>query len=416
MKLKNPFKPFYVEQVNELPFFFLVTLILAGIAGWVVYSTPALQVPERFIPFTALVIIHIGLYWLSFLLKNEFSIIFPYLILQGILAFLINLIGQAMGLSIGLYMGLIGMAVGLLQLTSRTALVVGFYLTLSLINYIWLSGWQQATWWLAAVVPTMVFIIIYVTLYNRQTEARARAQALAEELEIVNRQLSEYAARVEVLTLTNERQRMARELHDTLSQGLAGLILQLEAVDAHLNNNRTDRARTIVQQVMLQARSTLADARHAIDDLRLKAPGDLAEMVRQEAGRFIEATGIPCQAEIELAGPVPDRLCEPAFRAIAEALSNIARHAQARQAQIRLASVGRWLEITIRDDGIGFDPQAAAALSGHYGLLGMRERARMVGGTLEIDSRPGSGTKVLVRLPMLEASEEKMANGTQEVE
>jgi two-component system, NarL family, sensor histidine kinase YdfH len=402
MKRINLFKPFRIEHPNELPFFILVTVILAGIASWAVYTTPGLQIPNRYIPFAVLMIIHIGLYWVSFLLKDEFSIILAYLVLQGMLAFLLNLIGQSIGLSIGLYMGLIGIAVGLLQLTRRTALVVGFYLILSLINFGWLSGWREIIWWLAAVLPIMIFIVIYVTLYNRQAEARARAQALAVELETANRQLSDYAARVEALTLTNERQRMARELHDTLSQGLAGLILQLEAADAHLANNHVDRARTIVQQVMGQARATLSDARRAIDDLRLKAPGDLAEQAQQEAGRFSEATGIPCPVEIQLLSPVPDLLREPARCAIAEALSNIARHAQARQVQVRLASADGWLEITVRDDGIGFDPQAAAALPGHYGLLGMRERARLVGGTLEIDSRPGAGTTILVRLPIRE--------------
>ena len=81
---------------------------------------------------------------------------------------------------------------------------------------------------------------------------------LLAELETANRQLTEYAARVEDLTIAAERQRMARELHDTLSQGLAGLILQLEAADAHLAANRPERARGILEQSMEKARGTPA--------------------------------------------------------------------------------------------------------------------------------------------------------------
>src|SRR5512141_2059623 len=96
------------------------------------------------------------------------------------------------------------------------------------------------------------------------------------------KQLTEYAAQVEDLTIANERQRIARELHDTLSQGLAGLILQLEAADAHLSNKNSEQAQTIVTNAMAQARVTLADARHAIDDLRQSSRDDLDSALRLE--------------------------------------------------------------------------------------------------------------------------------------
>jgi NarL family two-component system sensor histidine kinase YdfH len=99
-------------------------------------------------------------------------------------------------------------------------------------------------------------------------DAREQVQEIAAELEKANQQLSQYAAQVEDLTISNERQRMARELHDTLSQGLTGIILQLEAIEAHLSNERIDKAKAIVSNAKLQARAALADARNAIDDLR----------------------------------------------------------------------------------------------------------------------------------------------------
>src|SRR5690606_37880015 len=98
------------------------------------------------------------------------------------------------------------------------------------------------------------------------------------ELETAHRQLAAYAAQVESLTLSNERQRMARELHDTLSQGVAALVLQLEAANAHLQNGRHDRAAGIIDLSLRRARNTLAESRAAIDDLRL-AERSLIEMV-----------------------------------------------------------------------------------------------------------------------------------------
>jgi NarL family two-component system sensor histidine kinase YdfH len=94
---------------------------------------------------------------------------------------------------------------------------------------------------------------------------------------------------------------MARELHDTLAQGLAGLILQLEAATSHLADHNTARTAAILEQAMMRARQTLAEARQAIDDLRSERPasGDLAAAMHHEARRFTDATGIPCTLEVD---------------------------------------------------------------------------------------------------------------------
>ena len=247
-------------------------------------------------------------------------------------------------------------------------------------------------------LSALIFIAIYVILYSRQAEATAQARALLSDLEAANRQLSEYTTRVENLTIAAERQRMARELHDTLSQGLAGLILQLEAVDAHLANARTDRARTILQQTMEKARGTLADARRAIDDLRTTTPNNLEAAVRQEVERFTTATGIPCTLNIEIATGQPEAIVETAIRAVAEGLTNIARHAHARNVKLQLKSSNNALDLELCDDGIGFDLRAVQA--GHYGLLGMRERVRLAGGRLDVNSEVGKGTQLVIRFPL----------------
>ncbi len=158
-----------------------------------------------------------------------------------------------------------------------------------------------------------------------------------------------------------------------------------EAADAHLAGSRPERARAIVRQTMEQARATLADARSAIDNLR-QAPAslpDLAAALRRETDRFTTATGIPEQLEVNLPAPLEDApTFETGMRILAEGLTNAARHAHASQVRLRLVQDGGCFDLLLQDNGIGFDPQATAEGTGHYGLLGMSERARLAGGTL----------------------------------
>jgi NarL family two-component system sensor histidine kinase YdfH len=245
---------------------------------------------------------------------------------------------------------------------------------------------------------------MFVWMFDRQNRAREEAQRALRELDAAHHQLAEYAAQVEDLTLANERQRMARELHDTLAQGLAGLVLQLEAIDSHLSRGNPAKAQAITQQAMDRARSTLADVRRAIDDLRsADTPDvDLETAVREEAGRFMAATGIPCELTIALPHSLPDNVRDTALRVVSEALTNIARHAQARHTAVALRPIDHALDIAVRDDGAGFDPAQISA--GHYGLIGLRERARLIGGTLNIESAPGQGTTLRAQLPLVAGS------------
>ncbi len=385
---------------GERPFFLFMTLILAGMYVYILFSTPELRQPGLFILYTLLTITHIGLHWLAPLLETRLKLVPFYIILQGALAFTITYLSNNQGMVFALYLALIGEAFGILRMSAWGYPAIAYYLLLSLINYGMIVGWEYTVWWAVGTLPIVIFIAIYVTLYSRQSEARARAQALLEDLQVANRQLADYATQVEDLTIANERQRMARELHDTLSQGLAGLILQLEAADAHLSQDHPQRAQEIVQQAMERARATLSDARQVIGDLRQGGirPAELADSIRFEAERFTQATGLPCAVEINLPETISEEISEPVLRAISEALANIARHAHASQASVHLAHQNDHLLVEICDDGRGFDPNATQP--GHYGLLGMRERIRLAGGTLQIQSNSQNGTKLLLSLPL----------------
>jgi NarL family two-component system sensor histidine kinase YdfH len=297
-----------------------------------------------------------------------------------------------------LYMALIGEVLGFLGLSRWSLLATLYYLSLSLINFLLLNNTGGGLFWLFTIIPVVIFVGMYVTLYLRQTEAREKAQALAEELEAANRQLTRYAAEVEDLTIANERQRMARELHDTLSQGLAGLILQLEAVDAHLANNRREKAQAIIANAMVQARATLADARRAIDDLRQPSQDDLEAALQSEISRFTSATGIPVELSMDPTPPLPEPVQETVIRAAAEALTNIAHHAQAQHVFVNVRVMEGQISVTVQDDGVGFNPSTIP--SGHYGILGIQERVRLVDGSFEIKSEPNMGTTLTIYVPL----------------
>ena len=218
--------------------------------------------------------------------------------------------------------------------------------------------------------------------------------------------MADYASQVEELTLAAERQRMARELHDTLAQGVAGLILQLEAVDANLESGDSQRAQTIVQQAMVRARGTLADARRAIDDLRKGQEDgrDLGKTIRDKTDRFTSSTNIPCHLDLDLPPTLPAALCEPTVRTITEALANIAKHATATVVWVSLKVENQTLAVEVKDDGVGFDPTAPIA-PGHYGLQGIQERAALAGGSVDIVSQPGGGTSIRLCLPLILSSD-----------
>jgi NarL family two-component system sensor histidine kinase YdfH len=399
---RNLFPPIQDEIQSELrqglPFYILVQATLAVIYISSVYTSPVVRQPIRLLPFTVLMLLHGWLHWNSMRLAFDRRFLYPYLVIQGVLAFVMILLAGQAGLVYGLFMALIGEVFGLLGSSRTSFLIVVVYVVLSAVAYGLVVNFETLWVWVVTSVPVLVFIYIYVTLYVREAQARVRAQELLSELEAANRQLSEYAAQVEDLTIANERQRMARELHDTLSQGLAGLILQLEAVDAHLSSNHSEKAQAITRQAMEQARATLADARRAIDDLRHAQPLDLEGALRLEVSRFSAATDIPCTLQFDLDDPVPRPIHEAVQRAVAEALTNIARYAQTSHASVVVNDHAGMLEVEIKDDGVGFDPSAVPA--GHYGLIGMRERTRLVNGTMDVESTPGKGALLRLNIPL----------------
>jgi len=393
-KISNPNN---VERDPRL-FMWFLTLVMVGMYTIALIEKPELLQSWQLIVFTILMVAHIILHWLIEKIIRIPRLTVVYIIVQGVLGFVISWMAGNEGIIIAIFMALLGEAVGMLGLSRAMLGTSLYYLTLAYINLRQIMNLKSSNWVLVGIIPVIIFVVTYVTLYRRQTDAREQAQALAKELEKVNQELSQYAAQVEDLTIANERQRMARDLHDTLSQGLTGIILQLEAVEAHLSNDRVEKARIIVSNAMLQARSTLADARSAIDDLRGSQPDSLESALHLEVSRFQNATDITCELEIQDIPELRERIVESVIRNVAEGLTNVGRHAQAQKVAIVVSMKQDVLSVTVQDDGQGFDPNVIP--SGHYGLLGIQERMRLLGGSLEIQSSMGNGTRLEMRFPI----------------
>lgn len=388
------------EHAEARPFFFILTILILITAALSLFQPPTPMPTSRLPLFVALLAIHLLLHWMSVFAFERTGWREAYLLVQGGLAFTLVLVSLRPELALTLFAALVAETIGIYGLTRLAAAgVVGF--VLATFGSLFLLGGQiMIGEWASPTISTLALFIIFMVMYRRQTEAREESQQLLAELETANRQLADYAVQVEKLTLATERQRMARELHDTLAQGVAGLVLQLEAANNHLENGRTPRAQTIVQQSMKRARSTLADARAAIDDLRLD-DRSLEETIQRLVNRFTQATGIPCHVGLNIREEtaVPDAIAEHTERIISECLTNITRHAQAETVWLEMTQSANALTIKVRDDGVGFDLETAVR-AGHYGLLGMRERTRLVNGTVEIESEPGKGTSLHISLPL----------------
>ncbi|KWX73448.1 hypothetical protein AMQ84_22815 [Paenibacillus riograndensis] len=242
----------------------------------------------------------------------------------------------------------------------------------------------------------LIVVLAYAILFFKQVQERLRIQSFLEDLRAAHE-------KVEELTLANERQRMARDLHDTLAQGVAGLIMRLEAADAHMSQNHPERAQEIIRQSMQQARRTLAEARRAIDNLRLKsAPEmDFKEAIADEIEHFREATGIVVSTDYRLNKRLSGLQMEHSLHIVKECLTNIARHAKADKVWVFVSTQNDKLIIEIQDNGIGFKTDDIGKDAGHYGLLGIKERVRLIGGEIYVNSN-SEGTRVKLETPFIE--------------
>jgi signal transduction histidine kinase len=200
---------------------------------------------------------------------------------------------------------------------------------------------------------------------------------------------------------------MAREIHDTLAQGLTGIITQLQAADRV--REQPERWQQHMDKVEALARDGLAAARRSVAALGPPELDDarLPEAVAQLAAGWSRTSGVP--ARVETTGetvPLLTGIEITLFRVAQEALANVAKHAGATRVALTLSYLDDVVLLDVRDDGAGFSPSAGAPStgSGGFGLRGIRQRLELVGGALAIESVPGEGTALSASVPALTVS------------
>jgi two-component system, NarL family, sensor kinase len=211
------------------------------------------------------------------------------------------------------------------------------------------------------------------------------------------------AARSAELAALEERNRLAREIHDTLAQSLAAIAIRLETADALVEGKEDTQLADAVRQALAITRSTLDEARRSVLELR-GAPLEgrtLAEALRSLADDIGGAGGRTLDVAVTVegdSGALPRAVEIGLYRIAREALTNVVRHAGATAAAIHLEWTEGRARMRIEDDGMGFVPSRVP--SGRFGIIGMNERARLLGGSLGIASAPGTGTTIDIEVPL----------------
>jgi signal transduction histidine kinase len=254
--------------------------------------------------------------------------------------------------------------------------------------------------------PTGLLRVSSLEPRHYRMEEMDLAQALAQQATLAI-QASRQAEQQQQTAMIQERNRMAREIHDTLAQAFTGIVIQMEAAEAALTK-RSDQVPTFIQRARELARQGLAEARRSVWALRPQAleEGSLSNALAQQVQQM--TTGAPVRATFHLRGharPLSPEVEENLLRIGQEAVTNALRHARAGTIRVELDFEPQVVCLRIRDDGEGFDPQRPLG-GNRFGLVGMRERTERIEGHLAIHSRPGEGTEIAVTVPYSTTSEE----------
>jgi signal transduction histidine kinase len=240
-----------------------------------------------------------------------------------------------------------------------------------------------------------VTLILAFTVETLATAQKREQAALAQ----ANQKLAEQAAVIEELAIGQERNRLARELHDTLAHSLSATAVQLQAVQTLLKVE-PEAAATELGLAQQQVKDGLQESRRAINALRASPLEELglAGALRQRAEHLGERAGLAVHCQVdEPLPPLPVLTEQTIYRTADEALLNVEKHAQASQVNLSLQQQDGCLILVIRDDGLGFT-QEWVRRNGRFGLVGMKERAELIGGELTIESDLGQGTAVRLKV------------------
>lgn len=313
-----------------------------------------------------------------------------YAAVQLPLAFTIFTIDPSVGATLFLVV-LVSQCTLLLPLPA-TALVI-VLVPLVHLGMSWGEALREGLGTLAAVL----FAAVVTELHRREQRARA-------ELAEAHERLRDYAAQAERLATAQERNRVARDIHDGLGHSLTVVQMQVKAARAVLPTDPA-KADAVLGKAQDQAEAALADVRRSVRALREpRAVPPLPEALRALAEET-SAAGVPTRLAVSgEPRPLPDETREALFRAAQEGLTNVRKHARATRADLVLDYAGAAVRVQVRDDGTGsgaaaLDERAPDDGPAGFGLLGLRERAARLGGRLHVESAPGRGCTLSMEVP-----------------
>ena len=264
-----------------------------------------------------------------------------------------------------------------------------------LVNVVVMCGYCWIQWTSDELSGERARALDEIRATNARLEESLRENALLQE---------QLLAQAREGGIEDERQRMAREIHDTVAQGLIGIITQLEAADPATADPVESRRHYEAASTL--ARESLSEARRAVASLRPEVleAARLGEALETVVRQWSERQGIPVNVTTTgSVGPVPSETEIALLRAAQEALANVARHAHAERVGVTLSYLSDEIALDVRDDGTGFEPDAVGASmsDGGFGLTALRQRINNLSGSVLIESEPGGGTAVSIRVPLV---------------
>ncbi|MER3435480.1 MAG: sensor histidine kinase [Leptolyngbya sp. ERB_1_1] len=245
---------------------------------------------------------------------------------------------------------------------------------------------------------TLVFALLLINALLSERQSREQLESAHQELEDTHQQLRQYALRIEDQATLQERNRIAREIHDGLGHTLAAQTIQINNAILFWQSDE-DKALTAIQQAKKLGAEALLEVRKSVSVLRSNPLQGLPleAALQKLLANFQHTTGIEVRQKFQLSAALSSEVSTTLYRIVQESLTNIAKHAQAKIVTVKVWQQVGLVGLTIEDDGIGFHPTQNTT---GFGLQGMRERAIALGGQFSIESSPAAGCHISVFLPL----------------
>jgi signal transduction histidine kinase len=263
------------------------------------------------------------------------------------------------------------------------------------------STWDAALMNALFISPGIFFVVMVTQIRLNEQHAREKAESLTRQLELANRQLAEFASQAEELAATQERNRLAREIHDNLGHYLTIVNVQIEAAKVICETDPS-RALDALNTAQDLAKKGLSSVRESVSALRV-SPIENRPLEDAISELIEESRTAGIETEFNLVGdtcPVESKVALVLFRVVQEGLTNARKHASASRVDVAMDfSQMDTIRLTLRDDGIG-----AADTSGGFGLIGLRERVHLLDGEFKVETQPGQGFVLEVTLPLVEGN------------